>query len=478
VPSNYLAQDFTSGMSTDGFVGSSAGFYGVQTLADMSALPPPGDKTAAEVEDALAWYFYDAQSLAVPDGLNVVIPDVYGLLDPGRWLLQSGGGVGPTPTPGTSIPFNASFRVGSTRNSPVVTDVWAFTEAGAPMSLSPISFPFPCVLIGMTAACAVAGSWVAEVYKNADIVSGVPTGAPLVQLPVTGLSAGGRLALPEHLLQLDQVAVFIRGTGVDHPRVDLYFQPNTTTVSTFRIGSSEKFPVSTDSWLRTEDGVPMNMAPLSVPFDCGVTGMVAECATTGTWVAEVYLNADIVPGVPTGVPVLVVPVTAATISRVLLAIPRAITPSDKIAIFMRGTGIDRPRLDMFMRPALLDRNSFRVGSARDSAVVTDVWLSTEDGMAMDVTPLRVPFGCDLVGISGSCSTPSVWSAEVYMNADIVGGVPAGAPVATLVMDGLLSNQRTFTFAQAIFSADKYAVFLRGIGAGYPHVDLYLKPRAC
>lgn len=83
----FLAQDFlTNGPGP--LSGGVANIFGIQDLMGLTAFPPPADKSGAYVEDAAAWYFYDAQSTADTDGVNVLIPDLITAPAPGRWILQ------------------------------------------------------------------------------------------------------------------------------------------------------------------------------------------------------------------------------------------------------------------------------------------------------------------------------------------------------------------------------------------------------
>lgn len=65
-----------------------ANVFGVQTIPDLEALPAPADKSCAYVEDKLAEYFFDAESLNPIDGIFVVKPSELLVSQPGRWRMQ------------------------------------------------------------------------------------------------------------------------------------------------------------------------------------------------------------------------------------------------------------------------------------------------------------------------------------------------------------------------------------------------------
>lgn len=95
-----LAQDFFSAGSFE--VQTSGGRLNpsvpnqvsVQSLSELTALLVPADKSSVYVEDQLAKYFYDAESMASVDGLHVLKPDSITALQPGRWNLQRANSTG------------------------------------------------------------------------------------------------------------------------------------------------------------------------------------------------------------------------------------------------------------------------------------------------------------------------------------------------------------------------------------------------
>jgi hypothetical protein len=108
---------------------------------------------------------------------------------------------------------------------------------------------------------------------------------------------------------------------------------------------------STNIWLNREDGLSLNLTPWVVPFDCWLVAisMRNRKGQVETWTAEVYTNAGISSGTPNiGNALATQAITAGEKNYGVLATPVSLTAGDDLAVFMRGQGVQRPGVELFL----------------------------------------------------------------------------------------------------------------------------------
>lgn len=216
-----------------------ANVFGVQDLTELAAIVPPVDKSAATVEDLLAWWYYDAESMAVPDGVTAILPDAGNVLLPGRWVTTPPSSSGILETTGSIAGDTLVYNPDTLqfRNSPTAIPVvfgrsrssagneWLRIADSVPANTSPLVMPSNMRLVGITSATRDNETYDAEVYKNAFVrAGGTPLDAnKLTQLVVAAARQGVSGVLAIDLVAGDEIGVYLRGTGVSFPVVTLWF---------------------------------------------------------------------------------------------------------------------------------------------------------------------------------------------------------------------------------------------------------------
>lgn len=105
---------------------------------------------------------------------------------------------------------------------------------------------------------------------------------------------------------------------------------------------------ATDIWLRTTNGVPTNVGPLVAPYDGTLIGISASTPAAETWDAEIYKNADVrAGGIPTDGNKIAELVLAAVDAGKDDSVSVDVDADDEIGVFMRGTAVNRPVVNMF-----------------------------------------------------------------------------------------------------------------------------------
>jgi len=103
-------------------------------------------------------------------------------------------------------------------------------------------------------------------------------------------------------------------------------------------------------------------------------------------------------------------------------------------------------------------------ASRNSNVVVDQYLRTEDGIPMNLAPFLLPVNSVLSGISATCTSASNWQIEIHNNGVLI-------PGAILTMNGLLQNFAGYNIT--LSSGSKIQIYLKGTGSR-PKVSLLIK----
>jgi len=152
----------------------------------------------------------EGTNIATVDKLNIVGPDVEATYDGGT------GRINITTTRSDVIRLEAS------RSSNNTTSIYMRGNDGLPMNVSPFYVPFNGKIVMIAVASAVyTSNWSAEVYKNTNIIPAPNSVDAIVKFDVISVRFDVDDSLLVGVSKGDQLAVFMRGTGIDHPRVDL-----------------------------------------------------------------------------------------------------------------------------------------------------------------------------------------------------------------------------------------------------------------
>jgi hypothetical protein len=106
----------------------------------------------------------------------------------------------------------------------------------------------------------------------------------------------------------------------------------------FNVTAARNAGNSSDLYLRTNDGLPTNQGPFILPHDATLVAMTASCNTVGTRQAQVHLSLTLVPGA-------ILQVISST-SALSTTLDIDFSEGDAIQIFMSGSNIDRPRVNL------------------------------------------------------------------------------------------------------------------------------------
>lgn len=87
----------------------------------------------------------------------------------------------------------------------------------SPMNISPFVLPFNARLVAISASGALAQTWQAQMHRSLALVAGAV-------LNITASTQGFVSGLAIDCLAGDELAVFLSGTGIQRPMVDLFFR--------------------------------------------------------------------------------------------------------------------------------------------------------------------------------------------------------------------------------------------------------------
>lgn len=115
-------------------------------------------------------------------------------------------------------------RIGVGRNNANATNIWLRDANGIPTNVAPIRLPFPARLVAIGATGNAVQTWDAEVWSGAAVrTGGVPTnGGEDYQLSITAANGATANGLSVDFPADTEIGIFMRGTAINYPRVDLY----------------------------------------------------------------------------------------------------------------------------------------------------------------------------------------------------------------------------------------------------------------
>lgn len=320
-----------------------ANIFGVQDLTELTAIVPPEDKSGAMVEDLRSWWFYDADSMATPNGTTVVLPDSGSLLLPGRWHSQASGGGGGSTVYVTDAGFAPIVMGRSHRNA---TDEWLRGPDGVPTNLSPLGLAFPMTISGMSAATRDLETCSFEVYKGTVArAGGVPNvGSAVAVLGLSASNGNYSSGLNYQVYAGEELAVFVRGTSVSFPTAVIWTLGQVNSV----ISASRNHPNAVNEWLRGPDGAPHNQSPMSFSHALRLRGISFCSRTPFTGQVEVHTGVVArVGGTPLAGTQLADLPCLATQSAYVDNVAIDLAAGSEIGVFLRGSGCAFPQVNLW-----------------------------------------------------------------------------------------------------------------------------------
>jgi hypothetical protein len=137
---------------------------------------------------------------------------------------------------------------------------------------------------------------------------------------------------------------------------------NTKAITSFTLSNLDKFSkipfalqcarrsnAASNIWLRGINGVPLNVTPWMVPFDCEIIALAATCASNSSWAAEVYDGTIARAG---GTPNVLNSLTSISMTNSIGAsiniVPITILAGSELGVFCRGSNVDNPRTILYL----------------------------------------------------------------------------------------------------------------------------------
>jgi len=111
---------------------------------------------------------------------------------------------------------------------------------------------------------------------------------------------------------------------------------------------------------------------------------------------------------------------------------------------------------------------------RNNAVVTNLWLSGEDGVPTNLSPFVVSGDMEITDISLSTSANSTWEVEIYKDTDIVSPPVPANRIAVLAATAEKYKRLILPSPVSVPDQTRLAIYANGTGITHPHVDIYLK----
>ena len=227
-----------------------------------------------------------------------------------------------------------------------------------------------------------------------------------------------------------------------------------TTQDTILFSASRDANIVKDQYLRTEDGIPMNQAPLLLPKNYILYAITATTDANTTCSFEIRDNGVLIPG--------------ATLHFInekqkygLLNLP--ITAGSNLMIYNNGT-TSKPRVNLWLIDVNATQDSVLFSSARNADVVKDQYLRAEDGIPMNQAPLLLPIGTSIYAMSVTTENNCTCSFEIHNNGILIPGA---------VINFVNEKQKYALFNITVVAGSKLSIFNKG-QSNKPKVSVILK----
>jgi len=113
--------------------------------------------------------------------------------------------------------------VSAGRNNDSVTNQYLRGPDGTPTNLAPMILPFGAILTAISASCYIPGTWTAEVHVGGSLFD------PLSKLDIVAATYESVNGLNIVFPLESGVQIYLNGTGIEFPRVDLIFRRQSWT---------------------------------------------------------------------------------------------------------------------------------------------------------------------------------------------------------------------------------------------------------
>lgn len=121
------------------------------------------------------------------------------------------------------------------------------------------------------------------------------------------------------------------------------------------------------------------------------------------------------------------------------------------------------------------KHLFNLGVGRNNANATNEWLRDANGLPTNLSPIRVPFACRIIAITGTGNAVQTWDAEVYDGVIArAGGTPSDASKLTEIQISSANSGQVTGLAVDLTAGQEIGIFLRGTSIDYPRVTLWLE----
>jgi hypothetical protein len=257
--------------------------------------------------------FVDVSTLITLPGLNYL-----GTFDPASPLVNAPDGL-TAPADGAEPPYAPGdvFVV-------AVSGIWNFVTGDQTIDGNEITLD-----VGEKMYYNPDGTW--EVVGNVDQVSSV-------------FGRTGAVVAEDSDYDADQIdyddTVTMFGGGVADVQAAIEALAGQVTGDTFIVKAARRANNTTNVYLRHPDGLPTNVTPVTLPFDCTLIAMTGTTEVAETWSGEIHISLSLVAGA------LVSP-AAATQAIATMAID--FSAGDAIQLYCNGTGVRNPVIQAFFR---------------------------------------------------------------------------------------------------------------------------------
>lgn len=218
----------------------SSGLIAIIKVATFAALPAAGSVLAGTMRyvqtqtgtyilgtrKKRGWYESDGVSTwnYAGDNTRIALDALYDNTSSGLVATNVQAAIDETEARVDTVEANRVFQLSAGRNQAAATDIWLRKAQNIPLNLAPYRLAHNATLIAITATGNAADTWDAEVYKNAFVrAGGVPLDANKIAELAISAANSAAVATNVALVAGDEVGVFMRGTSINRPSVNLWF---------------------------------------------------------------------------------------------------------------------------------------------------------------------------------------------------------------------------------------------------------------
>jgi len=229
------------------------------------------------------------------------------------------------------------------------------------------------------------------------------------------------------------------------------------SLDTILFSSSRNSNIVRDQYLRTEDGIPMNQAPLYLPETFILKSISVTTLNNSTATFELRNKEVLIPGA-------VISLNNQNRNYALYNIP--LNVESELMVYIDGQA-SKPKVNVLLQRVAGEaeiKPDILINGSRNSNIVRDQYLRTEDGIPMNQTPVLIPENFIIYALSVVCSDNSTCDFEIHNNEVLIpGGVIS------------LSNEKEkyINLSLGITAGSKLMIFNKGTSSN-PRVSIFLR----